>query len=276
MNKAPFYTLYSTLFSIYCCFLPGTLLAQKTIFSPLGQKEKLLWSDEFNYQGLPDSAKWGYETGFVRNKEAQIYTHARLENSRVSNGCLVITARKEKFGPANYTSASINTLRKEHFVGDIRVEVRAKLPQGQGIWPAIWMMGVNRSQTGWPKCSEIDIMEFVGHTPGTVWGTLHWWDSTATPPLHVATRGSKMYIDNLHSDYHVYGLERKGNVLQLFVDDQYYFRLPVPLTAWPQSFTGPLYLLLDLAVGGTWGGEVDNSIFPQEFYIDYVRVYRIK
>ena len=140
-----------------------------------GAKSVLLWSDEFNGSGLPDAAKWGYEVGFIRNNEKQYYTLQRTQNIRQEGGNLVIESLKEDFQGAKYSSASINTLDKKAFEGDIRVEVKAKLPHGKGIWPAIWMMGTNIKTVGWPKCSEFDVMEFVGHTPGKVYGTLHWW-----------------------------------------------------------------------------------------------------
>lgn len=194
----------------------------------------------------------------------------------MQDGYLVIESRKENYDSAGYTSASINTLEKKAFAGDFRIEVRAKLPSGKGIWLAIWMMGTNRKQVGWPRCSELDIMEFVGHTPNTVWGTLHWLDSTASNNRNDLSKGSKLLVADLHTNFHVYGLERKGVSIQLFVDSTYYFQFTVPATAYPGSFTGPVYLLLNMAVGGGWGGEIDDAIFPQNFYVDYVRVYKLK
>ncbi|MDR3246305.1 MAG: glycoside hydrolase family 16 protein, partial [Prevotellaceae bacterium] len=138
--------------------MPGYLFCQTN-------KWELIWSDEFNYSGLPNSRKWNYEEGFVRNREAQYYTKARLENAKVENGELVITARKEAYDAASYTSASINTRGKFEFQGG-RIEVRAKLPEGRGVWPAIWTLGTNINKVGWPVCGEIDIMEFVGYEPG--------------------------------------------------------------------------------------------------------------
>ena len=151
---------------------------------------KLVWSDEFEKPGLPDAAKWANEIGFVRNNEAQFYTRARLENARVEKGMLVIEARKERFkNPefqagagegkrarnrefADYTSASVTTRDKASWRYG-RIEVRAKLPKGRGTWPAIWMVGTNNRQVGWPACGEIDIMEFVGHEPGVVHANIH-------------------------------------------------------------------------------------------------------
>ncbi len=236
-------------------------------------KSKLIWADEFNGTGLPDSTRWGYEVGFVRNNEKQFYTSKRTQNVRQEDGCLVIESLKEKFQEADYTSASINTLGKKSFVGDIRIEVSARLPGGKGIWPAIWMMGDNLNKVGWPKCSELDIIEFVGHTPGKVFGTLHWWDSASTKEQNHMMKGSNLVIDSLQTKFHLYALERKGNVISLFVDDQNYLTFSPPSTAYEKTFGGPLFLLLNTAIGGSWGGEIDDSIFPQKFFIDYVRVY---
>lgn len=269
--------LFKTFFGLAILLLSGYCAdAQQTNLKPLGKKGKLIWKDEFNGTGLPDSTKWGYEEGFVRNNEKQYYTKARIENCYESNGNLIIESKKENYRDASYTSASINTLGKYSFTGNIRIEVKAKLPEGKGIWPAIWMMGSDINKVGWPRCSEIDIMEFVGHIPDTIWGTLHWWDSTSTEANKHLSKGNKLFFDNLHTHYHVYGMERKGNRIQLFVDNNYYFELTVPPTAYPASFTGPLYLLINTAIGGSWGGPVDVSIFPQKYYVDYVRVYQLK
>jgi len=239
------------------------------------KKTKLIWSDEFNGTGLPDSTKWGYEVGFVRNNEKQFYTFRRTQNVRQESGCLVIESLKEKFQGGEYTSASINTLDKRSFEGDIRIEVFAKLPGGKGIWPAIWMMGTNLKQVGWPRCSELDIMEFVGHTPGKAYGTLHWYDSTSTKENKHRMKGGNLDIDSLQTKFHLFALERRGNTISLFVDDQNYLTFAPPPTAWEKTFSGPMFLLLNTAIGGSWGGEIDDTIFPQKYFIDYVRVYKL-
>ena len=239
------------------------------------KQDVLLWADEFNGTGLPDPSKWGYEGGFIRNSEKQYYTLKRTQNVRQEGGYLVIESLKEDFQGADYTSASINTLDKISFDGDIRVEVSAKLPDGKGIWPAIWMMGINIKQVGWPQCSELDIMEFVGKTPDKVFGTLHWKDSTSTGPNMRKSIGNNLIVTDLHTTFHVYSLERKGNTISLFIDGKNYLTFSTPATAYPKTFTGPLYLLLNTAVGGSAGGAIDDSIFPQKFIIDYVRVYKL-
>ena len=152
---------------------------------PADKQWKLVWSDEFDYQGLPDANKWDYEVGFVRNKESQYYTRARPENARVEGGNLVIEGRHETYSDPNakgrnagkaaeYTAASLITRKKAEWKYG-RVEIRARLPEGKGVWPAIWMLGSNIGEIGWPACGEIDIMEFVGHDPNHV-------HATARPP----------------------------------------------------------------------------------------------
>jgi beta-glucanase (GH16 family) len=253
---------------------------------------KLVWSDEFDKPGLPDPAKWEFETGFIRNNEQQYYTHERQENARVENGMLVIEARKEHyrnpaFDPARndgrgnrrnrefaeYTSASLITRGKASWTYG-RVEVRAKLPSGLGVWPAIWMLGSDIRQTGWPACGEIDIMELVGFEPGIVHGTIH-----TRKYNHVTGKGkgSQIPIADASEAFHVYALEWDKDRLDLFVDDHKYYSYPNEGTghdSWP--FDKDQYLILNFAIGGEWGGAkgIDDAIFPQRYYIDYVRVYQ--
>jgi len=235
--------------------------------------QRLIFADEFDVDGTPDPTKWDYEIGITRPGQTQ-YSTNRPENVVVDNGNLVITTLKEEYLGSHYTSASIITLGKASFAGDIRVEVRAKLPQGQGIWPSIWMMGEDFPTVGWPECGEIDIMEWVSSAPNTIQQTLIWKDTLENitdkalviPP----------FID-LSTNYHVYGLERKGNVISLFVDDVYYMSLAAPAVAYAGTFVDPLYLLLMTSLGkDAWSGTIDDAILPQKFYIDYVRVYSIK
>ncbi|MFI5382540.1 MAG: family 16 glycosylhydrolase, partial [Tepidisphaerales bacterium] len=164
-------------------------LALSVLAQPLRADDwRLVWSDEFDYKGPPDPAKWDYEEGFVRNNEAQFYTRGRLENARVEDGMLIIEGRREhfanpKYSPdatrgsasrqfADYTAASLITRNKVDWTYG-RVEVRAKLPQGRGVWPAIWMLGSNTRSVGWPAGGEIDNMEFGGPTPEYVHATGH-------------------------------------------------------------------------------------------------------
>ncbi len=234
---------------------------------------KLVWADEFDKPGLPDPAKWNYETGFVRNHEAQYYTDARLENARVEDGCLVIEARKEPFKGAAYTSASLTTRERVSWKYG-RIEIRAKLPSGRGVWPAIWMLGTNITDVGWPACGEIDIMEMVGFKPDMIYGHIHTSESVTTK--HVKD-GTGIKVPGASDGFHVYAIEWDTDKMDFFVDDKKYYTYHNPYTggdAWP--FDKDQYLILNLAIGGAWGGQkgIDDAIFPQKFYIDYVRVYQ--
>jgi beta-glucanase (GH16 family) len=233
----------------------------------------LTWFDEFDGAGLPDASKWGYEVGFVRNKELQYYTRARLENARLEGGMLVIESRKEPYETAAYTSASLHTKGKGEFLYG-RIEVRAKLPTGRGMWPAIWMLGVNIDQLGWPTCGEIDIMENVGFDPNRIFGTVH---TQAYNHVAGTAKGADLAVAAPWESFHVYAIEWSTTEIAFFVDEQRYFTFPNESQGsakWP--FDRPHYLILNIAVGGSWGGQkgVDDAIFPQRFYIDYVRVLR--
>jgi len=252
---------------------------------------QLVWSDEFDRDGLPDPAKWKPEEGFIRNQELQYYTVGRKENARVEGGYLIIEARKERFPNArfraeapwsrwqqrrqyaDYTSASLTTEGRASWSYG-RIEVRAKLPSGRGTWPAIWMLGTNRAQVGWPTCGEIDIMEYVGLQPGIVHAHVHTRGYNHT---RGNGRGARASVPDAETAFHLYALEWTPQRLDFFVDDRKYFTLEndgTGVDSWP--FDKPQYLILNLAIGGSWGGQqgVDNSIFPQRFVIDYVRVHQ--
>lgn len=249
---------------------------------------KLVWQDEFRYKGLPNPKKWGYEVGHIRNQEKQYYTDARKENVWVQDGVLTITGRKETYpnaayvpnsedwkkqdAVAQYTSASINTLGRASWKYG-RVEVRAKLPQGGGIWPAIWMMGVNRSEVGWPYCGEIDVLEFIGSQPGQIHGTVHY---PGTPPHRSTSNGGKTTGENLHTEFHVYAMEWDEEKITIFFDDQPYhtFSLDAAGEGADNPFRKPFYLLINLAMGADWPGPVDDKVLPQQYVVDYVRVYQ--
>ena len=250
---------------------------------------RLVWSDEFNGTGLPDPAQWTYEEGFIRNNELQFYTKARQENVRRENGLLIIEARKERFdnpfhregsnrrgerkNTADYTSASLTTEGKASWSHG-RIEVRAKLPAGRGTWPAIWLLGTGYRTAGWPKCGEIDIMEHVGHDPGIVHANIH---TQAYNHVQRTNKGDKITVDQPSRSFHTYSVEWSNEQMDFFAGDKKYFSFKNEKTGvdvWP--FDKPHYLILNIAIGGSWGGQkgVDDSIFPQRMEIDYVRVYQ--
>jgi len=239
---------------------------------------ELVWADEFDDSGLPDPEKWSYETGFVRNDELQYYTAKRTENARVENGTLIIEARKDGHAvpgaTRGYTSASLHTKATATWTYG-RIEVRAKLPQGVGTWPAIWMLGANIDAVGWPKCGEIDIMEHVGFEPGRIYGTVH---TQAYNHMKGTARSGHLSLPDPFADFHVYAIEWFEDHIDFFVDDRKYFTFKnenAGVDAWP--YDAPHYLILNLAIGGAWGGQkgVDDSIFPQPYVIDYVRVFEL-
>ena len=266
---------------------PAASAAPPTTPAP-GSKWELVWSDEFDHDGLPDPAKWNYEEGYIRNQEKQYYTRERKENARVENGLLVIEGRKEQFkNPrhrpgstnyrsanefADYTAASLVTSKKASWLYG-RIEVRAKLPQGQGVWPAIWMLGDNENTFGWPRCGEIDIMEFVGHDPNHVHATLHY----SLDGKH-KSNGSKLETPAPYDDFHLYAMEWNKDRMDFFFDDKKYhtFELNTADEKGENPFRKPQFLMINLALGGEWGGKIDDAIMPQKYLIDYVRVYREK
>lgn len=254
-------------------FLTATILTLAT--AAYSQKWELVWADEFNYNGLPDTTKWNYEEGFIRGHEAQFYTKNRLENSRVEEGNLLIESRKEDFSSAKYTSASINTRYKGDWLYG-KFEIRAKLPKGVGMWPAIWMMATNDDYGGWPHCGEIDIMENVGFDPSMVYMTCHTGMFNGANGTQI---GCKTKINNIYDQFHIYKLEWYADKLDFYVDDIKYLTFPKASEdkeIWP--YDKPHYLMLNIAVGGDWGGMkgIDDSIFSQKMVVDYVRVFQMK
>lgn len=254
---------------------------------------QLVWADEFDTPGAPNPKFWNYEEGFIRNGEAQFYTRDRRENARVENGHLILEARREPWktpraettaggterrrgtGPAvaEYTSASLLTQGQVTWTYG-RLEVRAKLPEARGTWPAIWLLGTNFTSVGWPACGEIDVMEFVGYEPGVVHANIH---TAKYNHVRGTGKGNHLALPTASRDFHVYALEWRRNRLDFFVDDQKYFSYANEGTGrevWP--FDRDHYLILNLAIGGSWGGRqgIDAARFPQRFEIDYVRAYR--
>lgn len=232
---------------------------------------KLVWSDEFNGSGAPDPANWTYEEGFIRNRELQFYTADRRENARIEGGKLVIEARREPWKSAEYTSASVVTKGKAEWKYG-RIEVRAKLPGGRGTWPAIWMMPNDGMR--WPNKGEIDIMENVGYEADVIHANIH---TEAYNHVKGTNKGAKITVDKPHESFHVYGVEWTPERMGFFVDKSRYFTYQNEKTGpavWP--FDKPFYLILNIAIGGSWGGRkgVDADAFPQRMEVDYVRVYQ--
>jgi len=232
----------------------------------------LLFSDEFNSPGI-DQSVWGYEIGYIRNNELQYYTD-RPENAYIENGNLVIEARREDYRGFAYTSASLNTQGKLSWMYG-RMEMRARLPYGQGVWPAFWTMGENFPQVGWPICGEIDIMELIGGGKGRddrVYGTLH-WDYYG----HISDQAYFDLPSGIFADeYHVFAINWTPTAIAWYVDDTAYSKLDLLQTGRDKAFFhAPHFILLNLAIGGNWPGQPDTAtVFPQKYYIDYVRVYK--
>jgi beta-glucanase (GH16 family) len=237
---------------------------------------ELVWEDNFDVDGLPDQRIWNYEEGYIRNNEAQYYTKERLENARVENGNLVIEARMGNWNGHKITAASINTYGNKSILYG-RIEVKAKLPTGVGTWPAIWMLGdVFNEGTGWPACGEIDIMENVGYEPDVIHANVH---TKAYNQVKGTNKGNKITVEKPYENFNIYAVEWFEDHMDFYLNDILYFSFKNEGTGndvWP--FDKPHYLLINFAVGGGWGGRngVDETIFPQKYYIDYVKVYRQK
>ncbi len=213
------------------------------------QFAKLVWADEFNTTGFPDSTKWGYDTGGHGwgNNELQFYTSQRFENAKVENGKLIIETYKEDYKTSKYTSARLTSKGKGDWMYG-RIEVKAKLPKGKGLWPAIWMLPTGRKYGGWPKNGEIDIMENVGYEPNSVYGTVH--TGAFNHVIETQKVGAVMRSD-LADSFHVYTIEWTADSIAFFLDNEKYHTFKnnkTGIDAWP--FDQPFHLLLNIAVGG--------------------------
>jgi beta-glucanase (GH16 family) len=230
----------------------------------------LIWQDEFNDGQL--SNDWRYELGAGGwgNNELQTYTD-RAENLYFEEGKLVIEARQDNAGGAAYTSARIVTLGQQAFQYG-RIDLRAKLPYGQGIWPALWMLGNNIQDVSWPLCGEIDIMELVGNEPETVHGTVHW----ANPAGEREQFGGSYNLDDgiFFDEFHVFSIIWEENSIRWLVDDQPYHTIDTSPSNLDE-FRNPFFFVFNVAVGGDWPGNPDvSTIFPQKMAVDYVRVFQ--
>ncbi len=237
----------------------------------------LAWSDEFSQDGLVDPARWSYDTGMNRqgwhNRELQYYSAARAENAQIRNGSLVITARKEQlasapdWGGQAYTSARLITQGKAAWTYGF-FEIRARLPCGKGTWPAIWLLG--SSGGDWPAIGELDILEQVGKDPTRVFSTVHTTSGSGSNGSGAATQ-----VADACTAFHTYQMHWTAQEIRFGVDGKVHFTYAnqgTGLQQWP--FVAPQFLILNLAIGGDLGGPVDDSNFPLQFEIDYVRVYQ--
>jgi hypothetical protein len=235
----------------------------------------LIFSDEFDVNGVPDNTKWGFDIGTGcpnlcgwGNNEAQYYT-SRTDNVNVKDGILTITAKKENYMGSSYTSTKILTKGKFDFTYG-KVEVRAKLPKGKGTWPAIWMLGANIDEVGWPACGEIDIMEHFGKSQGTVSSAMH------TPSSHGATVNyGDQFLEDVSTEFHIYVVEWTEEEIVFKVDDVEHYRYNPSVkndSTWP--YNKDQYLIMNIAMGGTAGGPIDANFTESSMEIDYIRVYQ--
>ncbi len=243
-------------------------------FTPLSYDGMhLVFQDEFNGSSL-NTSNWSYETGTGNsgwgNNELQYY---REENTSVSDGLLVIEARQESYGGMNYTSSRLVTKDKFSFTYG-RVDIRATLPEGQGLWPALWMLGDNFSSVGWPACGEIDIMEMIGGGEGrddVVYGTIHWDNNGSHADYGGSTR---LASGNFSDEYHVFTIKWDSETIRWFLDDVQFHVADISPAAMSE-FHQNAFFIFNVAVGGNWPGSPDAStVFPQQMIIDYIRVFQ--
>ena len=240
---------------------------------------ELVWNDEFNLNYINQS-KWNHEEwgpGMV-NDELQAYTNRSI-NSYIEDSCLVIRALHENYGGANYTSARMNSAGKGDFLYG-KIDIKAKLPSGAGTWPAIWMLPTDWVYGGWPASGEIDIMEHVGCNLNWVKGSIHTEDcnwNDGCPNQSAGGNGQDHYLEGVSGNFNIYSVEWTASKIDFFINNNHYWTFTNTGTGsgmWP--FDQDFHVILNLAIGGSWGGicEIDNSSFPQEMKVDFVRVYK--
>lgn len=237
----------------------------------------LVWHDEFENEGMPDSSKWSFDTKGNEwdwgNNELQYYTDHSPKNVAVDSGTLKIVAIKEPIANKSYSSTRLISLNKGDWKYG-RIDIKAKLPKGRGLWPALWMLPSNNKYGQWPKSGEIDIMEHVGHNPDTVFATAH----TEKYNHMLGTQKTiGVFMPHVYNDFHEYSLEWTPENYKVYFDGKAVFTFENEHTSsaeWP--FDQPFHIIMNLAVGGGWGGQkgVAEDIFPATFEIDYVRVYQ--
>jgi beta-glucanase (GH16 family) len=272
MHKQPL----AIAFAIFASLHPGCAQPAATVETSRPGWQ-LVWSDEFDQDGLPDASRWSYDVGGEGwgNRELQFYTEGRVENARVEEGRLIIEARREPWQKNNYTSARLVTKNKGDWSHG-RFEVRARVPDGRGTWPAIWMLPTvwDLGDGKWPDNGEIDIMEHVGHNAGVIHASthtrLHQWQKNTQ-------RTATVQVPEATTAFHTYAMEWDAEEIRVYVDDQLFFTSKKDdgdWTSWP--FYKDFHLILNVAVGGAWGGAkgVDDAAFPQRMEVDYVRVFQ--
>ena len=242
-----------------------TLLLSISAYSQSKKEYKLVWKDNFSGKTI-DTTAWTHEEakpGWVNN-EKQRYTNG--ENVVQKCGKLILTARHEN---NEYTSSRLITRNKRIFTHGF-FEIKAKLPAGKGTWPALWMLGNNIDQVGWPASGELDIMEHVGRDPGVVFSSIHNASGYGATPY-----GGKVIIERPYDKYHIYAMEWTPDFITFFVDgQQIYHYKPETKTSENWPFDKPAYFIFNIAIGGNLGGEIDNSIFPTTMTVDWVKVYQ--
>lgn len=262
------------LFTVLFCKISFAQNTKKKKSKPQKSIYKLVWSDEFNYTGLPDSTKWSYDVGGNGwgNNELQYYTD-RTDNAYLTNGNLIIEAKKEAFGGRDYTSARLITKGKKDFTFG-RVDIRAKLPKGKGIWPALWMLGKKIDQVNWPNCGEIDIMEVIGSKPNIVNGTVHYGAQGATTSIS-KTATYTLPSGDFSDKFNVFSLIWTQDNMEILVNDISYFKTNRTTVGSIYPFNEPFFMLFNVAVGGNWPGSPDaTTVFPQQMIVDYIRVFK--
>lgn len=234
----------------------------------------LVWSDEFTGTAL-DANAWNQEigngTGGWGNHELEYYTNS-LKNTLLSDGKLIIEARKEAIGGFNYSSARLTTQNKKSFKFG-RIDIRAKLPVSKGLWPALWMLGTNIPSVGWPACGEMDIMELIGTYPSRVSSTMHWNSSAGVHLSKGANYNSSS--GDFSQQFHVFSMVWKQDNIDCYVDDKLFLNVKASDVGTTYPFNAPQFFIFNVAVGGDWPGSPDASTqFPQRMFVDYVRVFQ--
>lgn len=265
------------------------LVFEREKANPKHEGYTLVWSDEFNDDGKPDATKWSHEIGLIRNIEKQYYTDS-LKNSRVEKGHLILETHKEKIKNAAFENKGVENWRKNQEFSEYtaaslttknlaewtygRIDIRAKLPKGVGLWPAFWMLGANQDDVSWPECGEIDIMEHVGFDSDSIFGTIH---TKAYNHMTGTQKGQHTYIDKPYDTFHTYTLVWTPEYMDFILDGNVYNHIEnenKTTHEWP--FDQDFHLKINVAVGGMLGGQkgIDDQSFPNTMMIDYVRVYQ--